>query len=106
MATILQSVPVREKVLENAGLREAETLLDVGTGDGLIAFGALERVGRGGKVIFSDISFPSRSTFNSASLSLFLSRASMRFGSSFSLAPPNESRMSFSFSPAFAAGVA
>jgi|SRR5436190_14078554 len=48
--------PVRDKVLRNAGLSEGGTLLDVGTGDGLIAFGALEQVGERGKVIFSDIS--------------------------------------------------
>ena len=32
------------------------TLLDVGAGDGLIAFGALEKLGPTGKVIVSDIS--------------------------------------------------
>jgi ubiquinone/menaquinone biosynthesis C-methylase UbiE len=31
-------------------------LLDVGTGDGLIGFAALERVGPSGQVVFSDIS--------------------------------------------------
>ena len=31
-------------------------LLDVGAGDGLIAFGAMGRVQPGGRVIFSDIS--------------------------------------------------
>jgi ubiquinone/menaquinone biosynthesis C-methylase UbiE len=46
--------PVRERVLDRARLREGETLLDVGCGDGLIAFGALER--GAGRVIFSDIS--------------------------------------------------
>ena len=48
--------PVRDRVLGNAALTGGETLLDVGTGDGLIAFGALELVGEGGRVIFSDIS--------------------------------------------------
>lgn len=48
--------PVRDRVLRNAGLSGGETLLDVGAGDGLIAFGALELVGEGGRVIFSDIS--------------------------------------------------
>ncbi len=48
--------PVRDKVLNNAKVAPGETLLDVGCGDGLIAFGALERVGEGGAVIFSDIS--------------------------------------------------
>ena len=45
---------VRERVLDGAELREGKTLLDVGCGDGLIAFGALER--GAGLVIFSDIS--------------------------------------------------
>ena len=48
--------PVRDKVLVNAHLKSGETLLDVGTGDGLIGFGALEKVGADGKVVFSDIS--------------------------------------------------
>lgn len=48
--------PARDKVLANASLGEGDTLLDVGTGDGLIAFGALERVGATGRVVFSDIS--------------------------------------------------
>jgi len=47
--------PVRDKVLRNANLAEGETLLDVGCGDGLIAFGALEKV-KTSKVIFSDVS--------------------------------------------------
>lgn len=47
--------PVREKTLDRANLQENETLLDVGCGDGLVAFGALERV-QAGHVIFSDIS--------------------------------------------------
>jgi len=46
---------IRGNVLENAKLGEGETLLDVGCGDGLIAFGALEKVPMS-KVIFSDIS--------------------------------------------------
>src|SRR5438876_9944065 len=48
--------PVRDTVLDRARLRPGETLLDVGTGDGMIAFGALERLGPAGRVIFSDIS--------------------------------------------------
>jgi arsenite methyltransferase len=46
--------PTRDKVLDLAQLSEGETLLDVGCGEGLIAFGALER--GAGTVIFSDIS--------------------------------------------------
>jgi len=48
--------PVRDRVLDHAAVAEGETLLDVGTGDGLIAFGALGRVGERGRVIFSDVS--------------------------------------------------
>jgi SAM-dependent methyltransferase len=46
--------PVRDKVLDRAGLAEGETLLDVGCGEGMIGFGALER--GAGHVVFSDIS--------------------------------------------------
>lgn len=48
--------PVRDRVLANASLAAGDTLLDVGSGDGLIAFGALDNVGQSGTVIFSDIS--------------------------------------------------
>jgi len=48
--------PVRDTVLAHARIAEGETVLDVGAGDGLIAFGALEHVGESGRVIFSDIS--------------------------------------------------
>ena len=48
--------PIRDKVLDNAGLWPGDKLLDVGVGDGLIAFGALERLGPSGSVVFSDIS--------------------------------------------------
>jgi arsenite methyltransferase len=48
--------PVRDMVLDRAELQPGDTLLDVGAGDGLIAFGALERLGPSGQVIFSDIS--------------------------------------------------
>lgn len=44
----------RERVLDRAELHEGETLLDVGCGDGLIAFGALER--GAAEVVFADVS--------------------------------------------------
>ena len=44
----------RERILDRAELVEGETLLDVGCGDGLVAFGAIER--GAGLVVFSDIS--------------------------------------------------
>ena len=49
-------IPIRDRVLDNARIHQGETLLDVGAGDGLIAFGALHRVGPDGHVIASDIS--------------------------------------------------
>jgi arsenite methyltransferase len=48
--------PVRDTLLNKARPAPGETLLDVGTGDGLVAFGALERLGPAGHVIFSDVS--------------------------------------------------
>jgi SAM-dependent methyltransferase len=48
--------PIRDRVLDQAGGLEGATVLDVGCGDGLIGLAALERVGPGGAVIFSDIS--------------------------------------------------
>jgi len=46
----------RNGVLNRAAVTAGDVLLDVGTGDGLIGFAALDRVGPGGRVIFSDIS--------------------------------------------------
>jgi arsenite methyltransferase len=46
----------RRRVLENAEIQEGDVVLDVGTGNGLIGFGALELVGESGRVIFSDVS--------------------------------------------------
>ncbi len=45
--------PVRERVLDGAEIGPGDTLLDVGTGEGLIGFGALDR---GAEVIFGDVS--------------------------------------------------
>ena len=46
----------RERVIANAEIEAGDIVLDVGTGDGLIGFAALEHVGPEGRVIFSDIS--------------------------------------------------
>jgi SAM-dependent methyltransferase len=46
----------RDGVLDRANVADGDVLLDVGTGDGLIGFAALDRVGLGGQVIFSDVS--------------------------------------------------
>jgi arsenite methyltransferase len=48
--------PIRDRVLANAGPLDGATLLDVGTGDGLVGLAALDRVGPTGAVIFSDVS--------------------------------------------------
>ena len=53
-AQVEELAPVREKVLDRSSLAPGETLLDVGCGEGLIGFGALER--GAGRVIFSDVS--------------------------------------------------
>jgi SAM-dependent methyltransferase len=47
---------VRDRILDRAGIQPGETVLDVGTGQGLLGLGALERTGPQGRVIFSDIS--------------------------------------------------
>jgi ubiquinone/menaquinone biosynthesis C-methylase UbiE len=47
--------PIRDKILSRVQLADGERLLDVGCGDGLIAFGALDKF-PGCRVIFSDIS--------------------------------------------------
>jgi arsenite methyltransferase len=47
---------LRKRLLKKAGLSEGKVVLDVGAGEGLIGFGALELVGATGRVIFSDIS--------------------------------------------------
>jgi arsenite methyltransferase len=48
--------PIRERVLDGAALRPDDVLLDVGCGDGLIGFRALDRLGPDGRVVFCDIS--------------------------------------------------
>jgi ubiquinone/menaquinone biosynthesis C-methylase UbiE len=49
-----QLAEVRDRVLDNSRLKSGEILLDVGCGNGLIAFGALER--EAAEVVFADVS--------------------------------------------------
>lgn len=48
--------PIRDRVLAKAGIHLGYVVLDVGAGDGLIAFGAMPKVGPSGRVIFCDVS--------------------------------------------------
>jgi len=48
--------PVRDRLLDAAHIQEGDVVLDLGTGDGLIGFGALERAGPSGRAIFNDLS--------------------------------------------------
>lgn len=45
---------VRNAVLGNADIQPEDTVIDLGTGTGLLALGALDRINEFGKVIFSD----------------------------------------------------
>jgi arsenite methyltransferase len=54
--TIEQVTQARDRILDNAGFEAGETLIDIGCGNGLVAFGALER--GAALVTFSDISDP------------------------------------------------
>lgn len=47
---------VRDRVLDRANLKPGDNVLDVGTGRGLLSFGAYERLNGSGLVIASDIS--------------------------------------------------
>jgi arsenite methyltransferase len=48
--------PVRDRVLDGGRIDAGDVVADVGAGDGLIAFGALDRVGPEGRVVFVDVS--------------------------------------------------
>jgi len=54
--TVEQLAETRERILDNAAFEAGQTLLDVGCGNGLVAFGALERGAR--RVVFADVSEP------------------------------------------------
>ena len=47
---------VRDRVLDRARLAPDDVVLDVGTGTGLLVFGALDRLGPDGSVVALDIS--------------------------------------------------
>ncbi|MDP4228933.1 MAG: class I SAM-dependent methyltransferase [Bacteroidota bacterium] len=47
---------IRDRILSLAAINEGETVVDIGTGDGLLGFAALDHVGEEGTVVFSDIS--------------------------------------------------
>jgi ubiquinone/menaquinone biosynthesis C-methylase UbiE len=49
---------IRSRVLDGARLGAGMTLVDVGSGDGLVAFGAIDRIGPSLRVIMTDISLP------------------------------------------------
>jgi len=57
---IVRSVVGRyaDRVLDNARLAPGMTLVDIGTGDGLLAFRAIERIGAALRVVLTDISEP------------------------------------------------
>jgi ubiquinone/menaquinone biosynthesis C-methylase UbiE len=48
--------PIRNQVLDGARLRPGDCVLDVGTGDGFIGFGVLERLGSACDMVLSDVS--------------------------------------------------
>jgi len=52
--TLQWLLSVRDAVLHNAGIKPSDTVIDLGTGTGLLGFGALNFIDNTGKVIFSD----------------------------------------------------
>ena len=48
--------PVRDRVIELAAIEPGDVVLDVGAGEGMIGFAALDHVGEAGRVVFSDVS--------------------------------------------------
>ncbi len=49
----------RDRILDRAEIVAGDTVLDVGTGQGLLGLAAFDRIGPTGRVIFSDVSEPS-----------------------------------------------
>ena len=47
---------IRDNVLSIAKINPSDKIIDIGTGTGLLAFGALEKINENGLVVFSDIS--------------------------------------------------
>ena len=67
---VVQSVVERyaDRVLEGAQLRAGMTLVDVGAGEGLVAFRAIDRIGPSLRVILADVSAPMLRYAESAAL--------------------------------------
>lgn len=55
--TLLWLLDVRDKILDRANLKSGDTVIDIGSGTGLLAFGAHLRLQDSGKIIVSD-AFP------------------------------------------------
>ena len=55
-AVLLDVLRYRNRVLDGASLEAGMTLVDVGAGDGLVAFGAIERIGPSLRVVLIDVS--------------------------------------------------
>ncbi len=51
---LLWLLNVRDNILDRAALKQGDTVLDIGTGTGLLGFGAYERLNGSGEVILSD----------------------------------------------------